>query len=400
MSSLDELRRDRRVVLCIDDRFDDVQSLGQNYSETIQKALAALGPLKRNELELLFRHWEFTNLFSDAEVVVLMAETTLKHSLIWKRLFAGIDLIETEKAKPLTRPKVKDRFLELPRVAFSGSFSASKFQTYQDCPRRFFYSYVDKLFPNISMSTELDALATGTISHKIIEEFYKRSTPLDELPKLGREIMEGYLLENGINLSLEASRRHELVFRHRSTNGITFLKELESILKVEIPWKMEEAFQLSDEYELRGKIDCMGVTQEFLILLDFKSTKSSTSSFKEIESYESLQLWAYSMAAAATIGDIEKRKVLIGYVSLDNPADSNLMTDDESLFENLKASRLCRVQQFEHPFAEALTGARQHMKELTKKILSDVFYQAKPRKPESCRYCELKKVCLKGEALA
>jgi len=96
MSSLEDVKRDRRVILCVDDRFDEIQSLGQNYTETIQKALSALGPLKRNELELLFKQWEFHDLFSQGEVLVLMSESTLKHSLIWKRLFNDVTLVASE----------------------------------------------------------------------------------------------------------------------------------------------------------------------------------------------------------------------------------------------------------------------------------------------------------------
>jgi hypothetical protein len=397
MSSLEEVKRTQRVVVCVDERFEEVQSLGQNYTESIQKALAVLGPLKRNELELLFKQWEFRDLFSESEVIVLMSESTLKHSLIWKRLFSGIDLqIKEGEAEPIER-RLLDSFAHLINKQFHGSFSASKFQNYLDCPRKFYFNYVDKIFPSISLSSDLDALASGTISHRIIEVFYESARPLEELSLVTKEVMQKYLSDHQITLPSETALRHELVFNHRARNGIEFLQKLEGLFSFPIQWEMEKPFSLKGSYDLKGKIDCVGKMNNHIFLLDFKSTKFAASSNKEIESLESLQLWTYVKAASEQIAEFKDCHITIGFVSLDNPADSNLLSSDPDLVDLIKSSKLCRPQSFKVPFVELFDGAQKRMLELVNTINEDKVFSAQPRKADACKFCELNKVCIKGE---
>lgn len=397
MSSLEEVKRKQRVLVCVDDRFDEVQSLGQNYTESIQKALAALGPLKRNELELLFKQWEFMDLFSASEVLVLMSESTLKHSLIWKRLFSGIELIAQEPPIPSTNRRLTDSFAALIQKQFKGSFSASKFQTYLDCPRKFYFNYVDKIFPSITLNSDLDALASGTISHRIIEVFYQSGRPLDELNLITRQVMQKYILDHQLHLPPETSLRHELVFNHRARNGVEFLQNLEALLNKPIKWEMEKPFALTGDYDLKGKIDCIGRMDKHLFLLDFKSTKFAASSNKEIEGLDSLQLWTYVKAAADSNPDFKDCHITMGFVSLDNPSESNLLSSDTDLVDQIKASKLCRPQSFKVSFPELFTIAQNRMLDLVKTINEDSTFPARPRKTDACKFCELTKVCVKGE---
>jgi RecB family exonuclease len=397
MSSLEEIKRNQRVLVCVDDRFDEVQSLGQNYTESIQKSLAALGPLKRNELELLFKQWEFFDLFTESEVIVLMAESTLKHSLIWKRLFSAVILDVNEERVELTERRLIDSFSPLVSKQFQGSFSASKFQNYLDCPRKFYFNYVDKIFPSITLNSDLDALASGTISHRIIEIFYESSRSLEELNLLTREVMQKYMLDHQIALAPETLLRHELVFNHRARNGIEFLQNLESLLQKPIQWQMEKSFALTGTYDLKGKIDCIGKMHNHIFLLDFKSTKFAASSNKEIEGLENLQLWTYAKAAAEEIPEFKNGHITIGFISLDNPAESNLLSTDSDLVELIKSAKLCRPQSFKTSFPDLFEGAQNRMQALVETIKQDKIFPARPRKADACKFCELTKVCIKGE---
>lgn len=397
MSSLEDVKRDRRVILCVDDRFDEIQSLGQNYTETIQKALSSLGPLKRNELELLFKQWEFHDLFSQGEVLVLMAESTLKHSLIWKRLFTEVNLIASDNKTHHIEREIVDHHGASEKISFSGSFSASKFQTYEDCPRKFYFNYVDKIFPRIALKNDLDALLSGTISHKIIEVFYKTNSDVKDLPELTRKIMQGYIQEGSLVLSQEKFLKHELIFNHRALNGIQFLKQIDEIMGSAVNWSIEEDFSFTDEYKLTGKIDCIGRHQNTIFLLDFKSTQYGASSNKEVEQLESLQLWAYARAASRNTENFEHQSIIMGFITLDNPAESNLLFTDTELFEKVKASKICKQQVFKIPFPELFKSAKDKMLSVSHAIQAEKIYPARPRKSDACTYCELTKVCIKSE---
>ena len=397
MSSLEDVKRDRRVILCVDDRFDEIQSLGQNYTETIQKALSVLGPLKRSELELLFKQWEFHDLFSQAEVQVLMSESTLKHSLIWKRIFSDVKLFDTENKTHQNERSIVDHLEKSEKSSFSGSFSASKFQTYQDCPRKFYFNYVDKIFPRISLHNDFDSLIAGTISHKIIEVFHKTHLSVEELPALTKQIMQEFIQEEKLSLSQEKLLKHELVFNQRSLNGIQFLKNIDDLIGSPVTWSIEEDFSFTDLYKLNGKIDCLGRHGNTVFLMDFKSTKYGASSNKEIEQFDSLQLWAYAKAASKTIDNFEHKSVVLGFISLDNPSESNLLLTDPELFEKFKSAKICKQQVFKIPFPELFKSAQEKMLSVSLAIQTEKVYPARPRKSDACTYCELTKVCIKSE---
>lgn len=397
MSSLEDVKRDRRVILCVDDRFDEIQSLGQNYTETIQKALSALGPLKRNELELLFKQWEFHDLFSQGEVLVLMSESTLKHSLIWKRLFTDVNLGESDNKTQQPERQIVDHLEKSEKISFTGSFSASKFQTFQDCPRKFYFNYVDKIFPSIALVNDFDPLIKGTISHKIIEVFHKSQATIEELPTLIKKVMADFIKEKKLALTPETFRKHELEFNHRSLNGIQFLNHIDELMGSPVKWSIEEDFSFTDEYKLTGKIDCIGRLGNTVFLLDFKSTKYGASSNKEVEQLESLQLWAYAKAAAKNIENFEQQSVVMGFITLDNPSESNLLFTDTELFEKFKAAKICKQQVFKIPFPELFKSAQEKMLSVSLAIQSEKIYPARPRKSDACSFCELTKVCIKSE---
>ncbi len=397
MSSLEDVKRDRRVILCVDDRFDEIQGLGQNYTESIQKALSTLGPLKRNELELLFKQWEFNDLFSQGEIQVLMSESTLKHSLIWKRLFSDVSLATSDNVAHHDERKIVDHFEKIDKLPFTGSFSASKFQTFEDCPRKFYFNYVDKIFPTINLVNDFDPLIKGTISHKIIEVFHKTHAKMEDLPILIKKVMTDFIQDKNLVLTPETFRKHELEFNHRSLNGIQFLNHIDGLMGSPVSWSIEEDFSFTDQYKLNGKIDCIGRHQNTIFLLDFKSTKYGASSNKEVEQLESLQLWAYAKAASRNIENFEHQSVVMGFITLDNPSESNLLFTDAELFDKFKAARICKQQIFKIPFAELFKSAQEKMLSVSLAIQSEKIYPARPRKSDACTFCELTKVCIKSQ---
>ena len=396
MSTLEDIDRTRRVILCIDDRFDDIQSLGQNYTESIQKALSVLGPLKRNELELLFKQWEFKDLFSHADVTVMMSENILKHSLIWKRLFEGIELTTYQREQKVTGKVVRDTLRDHPKKMFEGTFSASKFQSYLDCPRKFYFSYVEKIFPNIIVEKDFDPMTAGTIRHEIIEEFIKRNKTEEEIEALTAEIMQKYIELKKLKLPDQIYQQKLLQFSHQTLNGINFLKQLEEKTGDKIKWLIEEPIKLEGDYTLNGRIDCVGVGEKYLFLLDFKSTEMGASSGKEVSSYESVQLWVYALASQRNMKDLPKKEIVMGYVVLDKPSASILFTSAEELKELSKKPRFCGVHVFKDHYDAKITEAEKVLVTLSAAIRNDKNFGSAPR-GTACMFCELNKVCVKSE---
>lgn len=396
MSMLENVDRKRRVLLCIDERFEDIQGLGQNYPESIQKALGALAPLKRNELELQFKKWEFDDLFSHSDVKVLMNPLTLKHNLVWKKLFQNVELKPIELPSHREERKLMDHYRSLPKNAFEGSFSASKFQSFHDCQRRFYFSYVDKVFPSITLEQDFDSLTSGSISHRIIELYLKENLTPENVPALTRRVMDDYIAEKELELSGEAYLQWELLFNHRSMNGIIFLQNLSAGLDEKITWHPEVDFEFHDSYSIKGKIDCVGISDRYIILLDFKSTKSAASTNTEIENLDSIQLWAYAKAASVKYEDFATKDIIMGFVSLDKPVESNLFHSSPEVEKTLKPLKLCTQGKPKKDFRELFQEAGQRMQSLALAIQSERNFVAQPRKEKVCTFCELNKVCVKS----
>ncbi|MGE3609043.1 MAG: PD-(D/E)XK nuclease family protein [Bacteriovoracaceae bacterium] len=397
MSSLEDIDRTKPIYLCIDDRFDDIQGLGQNYPENIQKQLSALGPMKRNDLDLLFKKWELEDLISEASVSVLMSPNVLKHNLIWKRIFNDVELVPEESLNNRGDKQIIDYMTLFEKKAFRGTFSASKYQTFIDCPRKFYYSYVEKLFPDVALKKDINPLLSGTITHEIIEKFYKQNLNENDLAKLTESVLQEKIREYQLQLPREIYDQKKLIFNHRSLNGIQFLKKLAEIADEKIDWEMEKEFSGINQFKINGKIDCFGVTEKHVFLLDFKSSKMSAATNAEVEAMESMQLWIYFLAASQLIPDFHKKIPVMGFVVLDDPEESNLLLMDEELNQKIKEFRFCRSKILEKATDELLSSIIERVEALTKKIEEEKIFSPAPRKSNTCHFCEIAPVCVKGQ---
>jgi hypothetical protein len=217
---------------------------------------------------------------------------------------------------------------------------------------------------------------------------------MDDLKPLTTKIMQIYIKEKNLELPHEVYLQRELIFNHRAQNGIQFIRDLEARLGDKIEWKIEEPFQLDDKFKLNGRIDCLGLGNKYLLLLDFKSTEFSASSNTDVADYEALQLWAYAHASEARI---ENKTVIMGYVVLDDSSKSNLLTSDEETAKIIKDSKLCKSHRFKEDFSVKLKEAQEKMIGLSLAIQAEKEYKASPRKAQTCDFCELNKVCVKSE---
>lgn len=397
MSTLEDVDKSRPIFICLDDRFNDIQGLGQNYPENIRKALSSIGPLKRNDLDLAYKQWEFEEVFDQSDVFVLMERSILKHSIIWKKLFSKVEFTENNFELKRESRMIRDVLSNKIKKSYQGNFSASRLQSYIDCPRRFYYSYVDDSFPEVQLKQDIDALLAGTIVHKIIEEFYLRSLSDQDIPALTHEIFTASLESRSLKLAADVFEQRKLIFQHRTQNGISFLGQIESILNEKVVWKVEQDFKWEENFKISGKIDCLGVSSRYVFLLDFKSSKASASSFQEVESMESLQLWVYSLAAQKIIPDFSSKTIVIGYVVLDDPEESNLLMMDSDLLSMIKAQKFSKVKSFKNDFVTSLDEFKKVLATYVKNIQEEVQYLPNPRKESNCQFCYLNQVCIKGD---
>ena len=393
LSSIEQVHGKGKVYLCIDERFQDIMSLTSKYSEEIQKYLSPIGPLKRSELDLQFKKWEMESLIEKHQVIFLMPEELLKHNLIWKKILSDISFTKiNESQKPVLG---KNSLNWNSGKRFNGHFSASRLQTYLDCPKKFYFSFVEQLFPNIKLQKDIDPKISGTIVHKIIEEFVKLNSEQSFELAFTRSIFDQFVQEEKLIMPYEVYEQRLIQLHHRAQNGIEFLKVLALGIDQKIPWEIEQKFEIPEK-KIKGQIDCIGQSKTHLFLLDFKSTKSAASSVKEIESFESIQLWIYAQAARKVLHPNSKLPIVFGFIVLDDPQESLLISDDEDFIEKLKALKIARTKKTAD-FELALSESQQFTDSLSQKIIDDSSFAISPRKNEVCFFCELNSVCPRRE---
>src|SRR5690606_8880679 len=170
----------------------------------------------------------------------------------------------------------------------------------------------------------------------------------ERLQELTTRIMQQYIQANKLSLPRETYLQRELIFNQRAWNGIQFVRDFEKTLGEKITWEMEKEFELTEDLPIRGKIDCMGVSDRYIVLLDFKSTTGSTGA--EVERIDSVQLWTYAHAATQLVPEHGKKNILMGFVLLDVPANSRIFSDDKEFNKTFKD--LCKSHAFKQGFPE------------------------------------------------
>lgn len=387
---LDSLDPSRRVLICLDERFDDIISLGQKYGLEMMTHLSTLGPLKRSELDLEFKKFELCEVIKNGNALLFMPDGLLKHSLSWSKLFEGIDLVLDQKVSIRPNRLIEDYFQDKTSTPFNGSYSASKIRSYQECPRKFYFNYIEKKFPDVHLDTELDPRVKGTLSHKIIELTVRNN--VDDIQALTKQVLDEKVKD--LKLKAEDYQNNFIQLFNRSSNGVAALKKIETVLGKKIDWVMEDSFDFKLDEAFRGQIDCFAETDDYVILLDFKSTKSAAPTLTEIRNFSDLQIWTYLLGLENKGIKIRQKSLIMGFIILDEPSKSILLFSDEELSKEFKEFFSANPMKVE--LAEGIEEVQKILNVETERIKSDRHFRAQPLAADVCQFCDLSRVCMKG----
>lgn len=228
--------------------------------------------------------------------------------------------------------------------------SPSSINTFKQCPRKYYYQYIEKLptLPSIH-------LIRGNIVHSVLEDFFKldisgipfdhykenfmhfvmdRLNQLweknqDQLNKLGmlNQDLAFYFEESSIMIQIWISN-----FIKKLEKQMQKGKTLQEAFKLERP--QTEIFHKSEKYQVQGYIDAVHKDDKGnIILVDYKTSKKDEMS----EAYK-LQLAIYAMMYSEAHGIIPK-KVGINFLKF---GERFIEVDDELI----KLAKLeCRLIQ-------------------------------------------------------
>lgn len=221
-----------------------------------------------------------------------------------------------------------------------GCYSFSKISTFQSCPMKFKFTYIDK----IKIEDDNKALKKGSEIHSFLETFDYDKTPDYKTSE------HSNIIDNFVNSNLGKE-----IFSHKSQNelGIAFDDNLEPYILDDFPQDKTMIF--------KGFIDRVNRTKDSIELIDFKTGK-----YKEIQYQDFTQLSLYALWFHKKF-NIDK--IRIRYVYVEHNIENDLTITNFDLIENNLINQINEIEN------------------------SDIFLK-KPTK--LCNWCKFKDYCEKS----
>lgn len=358
------------VVIVGSSSYGALSAKEKPYNEKILGILSAIGPLKRAGLDFLFAKETLLKLLRLEKSVLFLEDGLLNSDLSWreilkntsfKRIEADINYAMKEKRDIV---KEKTKFKKQDEV----NISASKLQTYLDCPRKYYFSSLEKLDTRPEVRLSLDPDEKGILEHKIIEEYLQKfpAYKIEQHFDLCQQILQDFIKKKQVKLSQQLKEETFYELLEYTKNGISSLLTY----KQNYPGStlsFETEFQDS-KLPIKGFIDCILTVGNEVHIFDFKRSATSIGSKKELLHFEKIQLWVYRWA--------QEKKFTVawwGYINLSDGSMSGLSAEEATI-----------AQEFDG-----------FLNDLVIRYKKEVEFAPLPRHEKVCHYCQLKLLCPK-----
>lgn len=341
------------------------------YPDSIIKILKTLGPIRRGGLDSLYAKFEFEEVLKRTDVALFVEDGLLETDVGLRDVLKNFNLELVDQPidfKVKNKVDVFSNLIQLKKNK-SHSFSASKLQTFYDCPRKYYVNFIEKLDERPLKKIGIAPDEIGSLEHLIIAGYFQGNQSLieSELVKLCREKLDHHIESH--NLIVEFDEYNEVLYEliEYTGNGLIFLFNLkynspEAIFKFEV--------QLPpNNFRINGFIDCIVETKEGDFIFDFKRSSASIGTKKDLISFEKLQLWIYFWAIRGN-----QKVVKIGYINISDIEKSQIIEIDEQ----------SNINEFEKKLNSLVTEMSQ-----------EIFYFPKPRNENICKYCNIEMICPK-----
>lgn len=176
-----------------------------------------------------------------------------------------------------------------PKLTFARIQSPSSINTYKQCPRKYYYNYIEKIPGKPSIH-----LTRGKVVHSVLEHFFK--IDISKLPEENfmfvlkvfiNDMLEQHWRKAGKEFDQLPLTKQQLDFYHIETKDMVnnwyanFLRKLAVEMKEHtIPKSFQrltpraEVEYKSAQYGLRGFIDAIHEKDNEVILMDYKTSKA------------------------------------------------------------------------------------------------------------------------------
>jgi hypothetical protein len=386
LSEIEMVDFEREVYLCISSESNGLSSKVTPYIEGVEEYLANLGPLRSSDLEVKLAINKVRSFLNKGNVNIILESGFLKESLEWSSLIDYKERPEDFILLPFTEGSQYFEWPNLDKPLEKIRKSASRLQTYIDCPKRYRFQYIEKLSPNYDFEDKLTKLELGNIEHNVIEAYVK---------KYDQYSFETHIsvIRDEINMVLHARELAHLTQVEVENEVIALTAPcIENLCKLKAQGRYDIRFEVNltefSEEDISGRIDCLITNDEETFILDFKRGSGSIPSKTEVAEFSKVQLWFYLNYTPLN------KNVTYGYINLSELEKSQVYSTqiDENIIADIFAIKVHEAK----GFTDALKAYQSFEENLEKQILSDITFAPKPRNDKACMYCDLSTVCSKG----
>ncbi len=351
------------------------------YSPEIMRVLVSYGPVQSQNFPLLNVQQLLTGYLNEGHLIVI-EDGAFENSVEWEDFNKKLNL-RTEDLSLVKREMYKFESLnienhDLPR-------SATAFQSYIDCPRKYYYSYIERLDLRVKGSETITPDVIGVCEHEIIESYVKANNSYTELDfkACAEEILNKNLVR--YKIAPKKTNREKVLSEiiALTTPISTYLMNIKIIDNVHLDFEFPIK-EIDPTYT--GKIDLVIRTSDGSYIFDFKRSRSSIPSFKSLSEVEKIQLWFYAHALQKR-GD---RILAMGYINLSNLTESLIVSNtDSSLIPETKNVAYEELDQ-------KIIEFKDYLEVLTNKVSKDTSFEISPISSSVCTYCLANSICPKG----
>lgn len=382
LNQIDLLANEKKAVkLVVDESFGDIVALGGLNKQELDEKIAAIGPLKNTDFELLYWKSKIAELVQREGTELIVSKKVFESMIGWIKVFEDYDLVENKVVASKTQP------LPLPTKLFKvsnekkiGYLSATKIQAYLDCPYQYYLKYVASCVSIPEFKSTATSILKGNVQHKLIERYLALHQGFDEskYQEILKQIIEESIQTYQLSLDGYEYQRFYLEVKTFAENGIKKILEL----GIQNP-QFEVEVKGSN---VSGRLDLYAENPKGTFILDFKRSPYSVPGVGALKNFAKVQLWFYLSRFKES-----ESPFCIGYIPLEKPDESLLLTNDSTLFAELQKLEVKAYHIID------LFSLKESYQVFEQKIVSMIETQEDffPRSEslQVCQFCDFQSLC-------
>ncbi len=378
---VDSFNPNNKTILYITSKNDFFSKENEHYTFSMIDILKSIGPIRRRELRREINIEIIKSMVLSENTTLFIEEDLLCTHPIWSNIFSNIKINKKDFKFELLYSKnidYLDKFVS--KELIDRTVSATSLETYIECPRKYYFNYINKLYFEPERKEDLYPKDIGKLQHSIIESYINNynKLSLNIFNKVCLEIYNNAIEDKLLNIFVKDKRYIEIY--NGALNGIEFLMNFYNIDS-----NSKFTFEKSiDNENIRGKVDCIIKNKQGYSIFDFKKSKVPTE--KDIKNYIKVQLPYYIYHLGIKSDDIYS----FGYINLIDIKNS-------IVFSKIKGECIGDVKLKQLDIDNFLKEFKSYYDQVISKMKKDIHFNAAPIKKTSCNFCYVSNICDRGD---